>query len=109
MWTKSKIQMIKESLNYKDNFRNSINALMEKYNIEDSIFTYKNELMEVTKGYFDYTNTFNTLNEALDNMNDTNMVLRVKGNQEFEIGYLRTYLNECNSDKVLDINNLKEI
>ena len=33
------------------------------------------------------------------------MVLRVKNNQEFEIGYVKTYLNECQSDKIFDINN----
>jgi hypothetical protein len=104
MWTKSKIQMIKENLNYKDNFRNAIDSLMEKYTIEDSIFTYKNELFEVTRGYFDHVNNYNSLNEAINNIGD-GMVIRVKNNQEFEIGYLRTYLNECKSDRILDINN----
>lgn len=104
MWTRSKIQMIKESLNYKDNFRNAVNSLMEKYTIEDSIFTYKNELFEVTRGYFDHVNNYNSLNEAINNIGD-GMVIRVKNNQEFEIGYLRTYLNECKSDRILDINN----
>ena len=104
MWTRSKIQMIKENLNYKDNFRNAVNSLMEKYTIEDSIFTYKNELFEVTRGYFDHVNNYNSLNEAINNIGD-GMVIRVKNNQEFEIGYLRTYLNECKSDRILDINN----
>jgi hypothetical protein len=104
MWTKSKIQLIKENLNYKDNFRNAIDSLMEKYTIEDSIFTYKNELFEVTRGYFDHVNNYNSLNEAINNIGD-GMVIRVKNNQEFEIGYLRTYLNECKSDRILDINN----
>lgn len=104
MWTKSKIQIIKENLNYKDNFRNAIDSLMEKYTIEDSIFTYKNELFEVTRGYFDHVNNYNSLNEAINNIGD-GMVIRVINNQEFEIGYLRTYLNECKSDKILDINN----
>ena len=104
MWTRSKIQMIKENLNYKDNFRNAINSLMEKYTIEDSIFAYKNELFEVTRGYFDHVNNYNSLNEAINNIGD-GMVIRVKNNQEFEIGYLRTYLNECKSDRILDINN----
>lgn len=104
MWTKSKIQLLKENLNYKDNFRNAIDSLMEKYTIEDSIFTYKNELFEVTRGYFDHVNNYNSLNEAINNICD-GMVIRVKNNQEFEIGYLRTYLNECKSDRILDINN----
>lgn len=108
MWTRSKIQLIKENLNYKDNFRNAINSLMERYTVEDSIFTYKNELFEVTKGYFDHINTYNSLNEAMNNIGK-DMVLRVKNNQEFEIGYVKTYLNECQSDKIFDINSIKEI
>ena len=42
MYTKSIIQQTAENLKLKDNFRMALENLMEKYNIEDSVFIYKN-------------------------------------------------------------------
>ena len=41
MYTKSIIQQTIEALRAKDNFRAAIESLMEKYNIEDSVFVLK--------------------------------------------------------------------
>ena len=42
MYTKSIIQQRIEELHEKDSFRIAIESLMEKYNIEDSVFVFKN-------------------------------------------------------------------
>ena len=53
MYTKSVIQQIVENCKVKDNFRAAINNLMEKYNIEDSVFVLKNGFLhEAVGGYF---------------------------------------------------------
>ena len=51
MQLKSKIQLIQERLMRKNSFIEGLNNIMEKYNIEDSVFSYGNgRLMEVCKG-----------------------------------------------------------
>ena len=113
MWTKSMIQMIRESCEVMSDYHKQLNDLMEKYNIEDNIFIYRNGVInEVRKGYFEVYNTYNTLNEALKGCNGqfNSMGIRISDNQSFQVGYVREFLSECSEDSVvLDINNMVDV
>lgn len=113
MFTKSKIQIIRENCEIASNYNDSLNALMEKYNIEDSIFIYKNsQLFEVTKGYFEKINEFDTLKEAISacGYQYSNIGVRVLENKKFEIGYIKKNLSECNQESnIFDIDCLTYI
>ena len=41
MNTKSRIQLINESIALRNEFKNTLSELMDKYNIEDAIFTMR--------------------------------------------------------------------
>lgn len=111
MLTKSKIQLIKEGIEIRNNYKDGLSNLMEKYTIEDSIFVYRNGLFEVTSGYFEEINQFDTLNEAISSCEDISKVgIRILNNDKFVTGYVKQFLSECSQDaKILDIETLFEV
>lgn len=110
MFTKSIIQQTVESLHAKDNFRVAIEQLMEKYNIEDSVFVFKNGyLHEAVTGYFAMVNEFNNLSDAISACNG-NMAVRVMENKLFQVGTLHNTISECAPEsKVFDLDKLENI
>lgn len=110
MYTKSIIQQNAEIIRVKDNFKAAIEQLMEKYNIEDSVFVLKNGFLhEVVEGYFATENDFNNLDEAISACDINTMGIRIMGNT-FQTGKLRNSLYECANDKkVFDLKRLEDI
>lgn len=87
----------------KSEFKDGLNNLMEKYNIEDSIFAFSNGTVnEVCRGYFVESNEYEDLNEAINNMADLNQCIRIINNEKFVLGSVYTTLNE-NISKFYDI------
>ncbi len=113
MQTKSNIQLIKEALQQSNNFREGLENLMEKYNIEDSVFVCANSMvMEATKGYFVELNSYDNLQDAVRECNGkwNKCGVRVINNQKFVVGEIKQYLSECKEgEKVFDINRLTDI
>lgn len=110
MYTKSLIQQNIEVIRAKDNFRSAIEQLMEKYNIEDSVFVIKNGFMhEVVEGYFVTENEYSSLSEAVSACNINTMGVRVIGNS-FQVGKICSRLSECEDNKkVFDLKRLEDI
>ena len=110
MYTKSIIQQVAENVKAKDNFKVAIMQLMEKYNIEDSVFILKNGFLhEVVEGYFATEAEFNNLDEAVTACNINTMGVRVMGNI-FQVGNICNTLSECSNDKkVFDLKRLEDI
>ena len=110
MYTKSYIQQTVEAMQLKAAFKDSINALMEKYNIEDSVFVFRNGYMqEVVEGYFVTENEFDNVSEAVFACDMNTMGVRVMGNN-FQVGTLHTKISECASDKkVFDLKRLEDV
>lgn len=110
MYTRSVIQQIAENVKAKDNFKVAIMQLMEKYNIEDSVFILKNGFLhEVVEGYFATEAEFNNLNEAISACDINTMGIRVMGNS-FQTGKVHNRLSECADDKkVFDLKRLEDI
>ena len=119
MLTKSKIQIIKEQYAIADDYRGGLEKLMEKYNIEDSIFIHCNGMIyEATKGYFVEKSRYDNVVEAihywadliLESGNYMNCGIRIINNKEFVVGEVKKHLVECDKEsKVFDINRLTEI
>lgn len=110
MYTKSVIQQIAENVKAKDNFKAAIMQLMEKYNIEDSVFVLKNGFLhEVVEGYFATEMDFNNLDEAISACDVNTMGIRVMGNK-FQTGKVHNRLSECTDDKkVFDLKRFEAI
>ena len=112
MLTKSKIQSIKEELEIANQYRESLNNLMDKYLIEDNIFIYKNsQLFESTSGYFIEKYIFDNLSDAVNAcLADFDQSgIRIINNEKFIVGNIKNLISECNRDeKIFDIQQLKE-
>lgn len=110
MYTKSIIQQTVEAIRAKDNFKTGIEQLMERYNIEDSVFVLKNGFMhEVVEGYFVTENEYTDLNEAMSNCDINTMGIRIIGNR-FQTGKIHNRLSECANDKkVFDLKRLEDV
>lgn len=110
MYTKSLIQQTVEAIQLKNSFKESLEALMEKYTIEDSVFVFKNNsLHEAVEGYFEVEKEFDNLNNAISECKH-NMGVRVINNTTFMIGNLKRTISECNSEKrVFDLDKLIDI
>lgn len=111
MQTKSNIQLIKESIAIKEAARTSLNNLMNKYTIEDSVFAFRNGMMyECTDGYFEVINEYDNVNEAVKNTDIKSQSIRVINNTTFQVGNVHTILTECDADnKVFDLNRLESV
>lgn len=111
MFTKSIIQQTVENLQLKNKFKDAITHLMEKYNIEDSVFTfYNNSLHEVVDGYFVTNESYDNLDDAISNCDKNgNMCIRVIGNN-FQVGSIHNKIAECDTNKkVFDLKRLQEV
>lgn len=111
MQTKSNIQLIKEAINLRNSFKDSLNNLMDKYNIEDSVFTFNNGLMyECTNGYFEVVNEYDNITEAVCNTDIKTQAIRVINNTSFQVGIVHSILSECSANnKVFDLKRLENI
>lgn len=105
MFTKSRIQQITESISVKNNFKEGLENLMEKYNVADSIFvSLNNQVQEVTRGYFAITNEYDTIQEAIQNCDMRTEGIRIINNKRFQTGQVCGILSACPKDKeILDI------
>ena len=106
MLTKSKIQLIRESFEILNDFRNGLENLMEKYNIQDSIFGYSdNGVYEVSNGYFEVIKEYNNLEDAIKECYNSldKKAIRIINNNIFEVGEIHSLRSECGNGKVLNI------
>lgn len=110
MYTKSIIQQTVEAMQLKSDFIVALESLMDKYNIEDSVFVFKNgSLREVVEGYFVTEKDFDNINEAIRECDVTCMGIRVMGNK-FQTGTIQTKISECATDKkVFDLKRLEDV
>ena len=99
----SRIQRIMSTIQSKAEFREGLKNLMEKYNIEDSIFNYNGKTNEVCNGYFVPQASYNSLNEAIHNLPDFSYGIRIMNNETFEIGKVNKLLSECKGEIIYDI------
>lgn len=110
MQLKSKIQLIQERLMRKNSFIEGLNNIMEKYTIEDSVFSYENShLMEVCKGYFELDCEYESLTEAMKEMDIDNQSIRIINNDTFQVGSVRRFISECGEGKVFDLELLENV
>lgn len=111
MYTKSIIQQNIEIINAKNEFKDTLKTLMEKYHIVDCVFAYsKNGVKEVVEGYFAIENEYADLNEAISHCSIHNMCVRVLNNERFQVGTIHQFISECdNNKKVFDLERLEDV
>lgn len=111
MQTKSNIQLIKESIQLKNSIKESLNNIMDKYTVEDSVFMWRNGLNECTQGYFEVVSEFENLNEAIAVLNVNTQGIRILNNTTFQVGNIYSSIVECkdSTNQILDINLLETI
>ena len=104
----SKIQQTLYNIKIKECFVERLNELMEKYNIEDSIFQLiNNNIKERTSGYFEVISEHETFEDAMNNWNG--QAIRIINNKKFQLGNVKVLLSECNKESVIfdiETNNL---
>ena len=113
MLTKSKIQLVKESLAMANDYREGLENLTNKYTVEDSIFVYTGgSVHEVTQGYFIEKSKHDSILEAIRHCNGefNRYGIRIVNNAEFIVGEIKRNLVECEKDTtIFDINRLTDI
>ena len=103
MQTKSNIQLVKEALQYKESFKESLTTLTDKYLVENSTFSFNGSLNEVVNGYFVVENEYDSLIEAMGNLTPGESV-RIINNDKFQIGGVYEKLSDTPEDKtVIDL------
>ena len=103
MYKRSTIQMQIEQNEAKNRLGNVIEALLEKYTVNDIVFGLVNgQPAEMTKGYMVEMKQSDTLKQAITEMKVT-QVIRFDG-EKYYVGDFKSQLNECNVEKpIFDI------
>lgn len=113
MYTKSIIQQKAEIINAKNNFKQSLEQLIEKFDIEDSVFVYAGNvagMKEIVEGYFVIDAEYDNINEAMSSCDITTMGIRIIENDKFQVGKINALITECEKDKkVFDLKRLKDV
>ena len=105
MYTKSKIQQKLEEVEKTNTFFENLEYLMDKYDIENSIFTPQNHVIfEATRGYFEITGEYNSLDELKANFSMDSPYVRVmEDNTKFQTGKLHKSINDIHEDSCLGV------
>ena len=106
MYTKSLIQQHREILNIKESVTDKLSDLMDSYMVKDNIFTIENFIpVEVENGYFVPHDTYDTISEAVKNMDIVKDCVRIQENKTFTVGRTYKTLSECSEyPQIFDIN-----
>lgn len=98
MWTKSFIQLQVESIQERAKFANDINKILENYRITDGVFgVNNNNTYELSAGYFVAVKEFNSIDEAIKEMNQNNQAVRITEGK-FILGDVYQQLSETPDD-----------
>lgn len=111
MYTKSLIQQYREIHNIKESVTEKLISLMEAYNVKDNIFRVDNLTpIEVEKGYFIPSQTFNSIDEAVKNMDIVRDCVRIQDNKTFTVGRTYKTLSECSEyPQIFDIRSSQSV
>jgi len=95
MWTKSFIQLQVESIQERAKFANDINKILENYQISDGVFGVNhNNTYELSNGYFVAVKSFDTIDEAIKEMNQNSQAVRITEGK-FILGNVFSRLSEA--------------
>lgn len=108
----SYIQNVINESNSVCDFKNEINKLNDKYNIENEVFgiSESGKASTIHFGYLVVREELSTLNEALSKFNSRHDAIYVIGKDKVFLGEHIPYLDESMSGKkVIDCDSLREI
>jgi len=111
MYTKSLIQQHREILNIKESVTDKLSDLIDNYMVKDNIFMIENLIpVEVETGYFVPHSTYDTISEAIKNMDIVRDCVRIQENKTFTIGRTYKTLSECSEyPQIFDIRSSQSV
>lgn len=103
---KSIIQVIGEMLMAKETFGEHLQSICEKYQIKDNIFVLgaDHDAVEPQSGYYGEVATYESLEEALDNLSVISQGIRVHEGK-FSVGNLYKNLSDVQEELIIDLSN----
>ena len=109
MTNKSFIQIQLENIQARGKFEEGLKAILEKYDVQDSVFSVNNGNVELTKGYFVQQAQYEDLSQAIREMNN-NQALRIVENNTFIVGDIYNNLSDCDEcEHVFNIEFLEDV
>jgi len=109
MNNKSLIQLQIEGIQAKGEFEKQISTILETFDVQDTVFAIKHGAVELTRGYFVESKTYDDLTQAVREM-DNNQALRIVENKTFIVGDVYNSLTECmDEEKVFNIEFLEDV
>jgi hypothetical protein len=111
MNNKSYIQFQLEYIQSKGNLERKVSSIIEKYDVKDAVFGIVcGRPQELSCGYLVESKKYDTLNEAIREMNQ-GQALRVVDNKEFIIGDVYEHLTDCpeQAERVFNIEFLEDV
>lgn len=110
MNNKSFIQVQLEFVQAKSEFENNIKSILEKYDVQDSVFSINNRgTYELSNGYMVESKRFDSLNDAVRFMG-IGQALRIVENKEFIVGNVYDKLTDCpESDHIFNVEFLEDV
>ena len=115
MYTKSLIQQQMELEAAVFEMKNFIKGIDNKFDVEDAVFgfdPFTRKLDEITEGYFGVINTYDTIDEALRNLDSINQclhIVRTENGHTYTVGTVAAHISDLTEGQVMDIETLKEI
>lgn len=107
---KGYIQTQIEDMRNKGLFAKQLQGIVEKYNVKDTVFgRFGSECRELASGYFVATKTFESLQDAIRQMNGS-QAIRIVENDTFIVGDVYSSLCECEDcEHVFNIEFLEDV
>lgn len=111
MYTKSLIQQKLDNISIKNTFNETLTDIMNKYNIEDSIFVMTNNgTKELTSGYFVVEKEYSNIDDAINAFNIKSNGIRIVENKIFQVGSIYNNISQCPKDKqIFDVGSLEYV
>lgn len=109
---KSLIQRINEVINARNEMKLALKKLLEQYNVVDCVFipsgTNPGVVMEASTGYFVPSQTYDTIDEAMNNFSGDG--IRVEDNSRFTVGRIYERLRDTpQAEHIIDLKQRKVI
>lgn len=107
---RSAIQLVMEFNNALTILKKGIQNILENYKVVNNTFAYINgSCQEITEGYFTIETTKDTLDEAIQEVKDYRMGIRIieeNGSNKFEVGHIQfswDSVSDITESRVVDL------
>lgn len=109
MNNRSNIQLQLESIHAKGEFAKQLHNILEKYDVQDTVFGIHRGLYELSSGYFVESKTYDDLDLAIREM-ENGQAIRVVESAKFILGDVYQNISDCPEDShIFNIEYLEDV